>query len=93
LAGHRRAAPLALMLHGEPHPRPLKCTVEFPASKFDPVSVRVNNCPLTAGFGEVAIALMLGATGALDTVSETPPEVNPVGNGRRCTDRYADGCV
>lgn len=34
--------PLALMLHGELlHPGPLKKTVEFDASKFDPVNVIV----------------------------------------------------
>jgi hypothetical protein len=70
--------PLALMLHGELQPGPLKKTVEFEASKFDPVSVTVNACPLTGGLGEVEIPLMLGATGALDTVSDVPPEVSPV---------------
>ena len=70
--------PLALILQGELQPGPLKKTVEFEASKFDPVSVIVNACPLTGGLGEVEIPLMLGATGALDTVSDVPPEVSPV---------------
>jgi len=69
--------PLALTLHGVPHPGPLKYTVEV-VPKFDPSSVMVNACPLTGGLGLVEIELMLGATGALDTVNDTPPEVRPV---------------
>jgi hypothetical protein len=46
--------PVALMLHGVPHPGPLKKIVEFDPLKSVPVSVIVNACPLTGGFGEVA---------------------------------------
>src|ERR1035441_6280412 len=45
--------PPAPMLHGELHPGPLKNTVLFDVSKFCPVSVTVNPCPLTGGLGEV----------------------------------------
>jgi len=36
--------PLALMLHGEPQPGPVKNTVEL-VPKFEPFSVIVNACP------------------------------------------------
>src|SRR4029077_17164693 len=50
--------PLALMLHGEPQPGPLKNTVEFDASKLEPFNVIVNACPLTGGFGDVEMLLI-----------------------------------
>ena len=70
--------PLALMLHGDPHPGPLKNTVEFPASKFDPFRLIVKACPFTGGLGEVLTLLITGAVAPADTVSDTPPEVRPV---------------
>jgi hypothetical protein len=47
--------PLALMLHGELHPGPLKKIVELDPLKFVPVSVIVNACPLMGGSGDVEI--------------------------------------
>jgi len=43
------------MLHGLPHPGPLKKTVELDVSKFEPVNVIVNACPLIGGLGDVVI--------------------------------------
>lgn len=58
-----------MMLHGELlQPGPLKKMVEFEASKFAPVSVIVNACPLIGGFGDVVSPLMLGA--GLATVND-----------------------
>ena len=76
--------PLALMLHGELHPGPLKKTVEFVALKFEPVNVMVNACPLMGGFGEVVIWLITGAVGAFDTVNVTVPDGVPPAPLRTC---------
>ena len=67
--------PLALMLQGA-HPGPLKKMVEFDESKFDPVNVSANACPLIGGLGEVVIWFITG--GGFDTVSDAPLEVRPV---------------
>ena len=65
------------MLHGELHPGPMKNTVEL-VPKLEPVSVMVNAWPPTGGFGEVEMLLIVGATAALDTVSDDALEVRPV---------------
>lgn len=68
--------PLALMLHGELQPGPLKKIVEFEPLKFEPVRVIVNACPLMGGLGDVVSWLITGC--GFDTVRDTPPEVRPV---------------
>lgn len=77
--------PLALMLQGEVHPGPLKKTVEFDESKFDPDNVSVNACPLIGGLGEVVSWLITGATGGFDTVSEKVSDDAPPEPLRTCT--------
>jgi hypothetical protein len=70
--------PLALMLHGELHPGPLKKIVEFEPLKSEPVSVIVNAWPVIGGLGDVVSWLITGAEGGFDTVSDTPFDVSPV---------------
>ena len=70
--------PAALTLHGFPQPGPLKNTVLLELSKLAPVSVMVNVCPFTGGFGLVPMLPMVGATAPAETVSVVPPEVRPV---------------
>jgi len=66
------------MLHGFPHPGPLKYTVLLEASKFEPFRVIVKACPFTGGFGLLLILLSCGGEAGADTVRETAFEVSPV---------------
>jgi hypothetical protein len=75
--------PLALMLHRELQPGPLKKTVEFVALKFNPVSVIVKACALIGGLGAVVSPLMLGA--GLATVNDRVLEGVPPEPLRTCT--------
>jgi len=58
---------------------PVKITMALAGSKPVPLIVNVNVCPATGRFGNVTMAVTLGAVVAPDTVSDWPLEGAPLG--------------